>query len=95
MNYKTENSELLKAFFEPIINDMVEECVKKEVEKRLASIKFKNEPERPILIEEAAKMLGYSQSHMYTLCRNKSIPYTKKGRWLHFYVSELNEWLKG
>jgi predicted DNA-binding transcriptional regulator AlpA len=37
--------------------------------------------------------LGYSRSHMYTLCRTKKIPYVKKGRWLYFYVSEIKGWL--
>jgi excisionase family DNA binding protein len=95
MNNPTSNPDLLKAFFEPIINDMVEARVKVAIEKKLAAIKLSNEPERPILIDEAAEMLGYSRSHMYTLCRTDSIPFTKKGRWLYFYVSELNEWLKG
>jgi excisionase family DNA binding protein len=94
MNNPTSNPELLKAFFEPIINDMVEARVKVAIEKKLAAIKLSNEPERPILIDEAAEMLGYSRSHMYTLCRNDSIPHTKRGRWLYFYVSELNDWLK-
>ena len=88
------NPELLKAFLEPMVNEMVDERVKQELEKRMASIKARNEPERPILIEDAAEILGYSRSHMYTLCREKKIPHVKKGRWLHFYVSELNEWLE-
>ena len=78
----------------PLINDIVEARVKVAIEKKLAAIKLSNEPERPILIDEAAEMLGYSRSHMYTLCRTDSIPYTKKGRWLYFYVSELNDWLR-
>lgn len=94
MNNSIANPELLKAFLEPLINDMVDERVKKEVERRLASIKARNEPERPILIDEAAEMLGYSRSHMYTLCRTNNIPHVKRGRWLYFYVSELNEWLR-
>jgi excisionase family DNA binding protein len=95
MNNNIANPELLKAFFEPLISNMVDVRVKAVVEKKLAAIKLSNEPERPILINEAAKMLGYSRSHMYTLCRTDSIPFTKKGRWLYFYVSELNDWLKG
>jgi len=86
----SDNSELLKAYFEPIIREMVDE----KVNERLAQIRLKTEPERPILIEDAAKMLGYSRSHMYTLCKKNSIPHIKKGRWLHFYVSELNDWLR-
>ena len=93
MNNNITNPELLKAFLEPIVNEMVDERVKQELEKRMASIKVRNEPERPILIEEAAEMLGYSRSHMYTLCRTKKIPHVKKGRWLYFYVSEINAWL--
>ena len=94
MNNNLANPELLKAYLEPIINDMVDNRVNQELDRRLASIKARNEPERPILIDEAAKMLGYSRSHMYTLCREKKIPHVKKGRWLHFYVSELNDWLQ-
>ena len=94
MNNNITNPELLKAYLEPIINDMVDNSVKQELDRRLASIKARNEPERPILIDEAAKMLGYSRSHMYTLCRTKKIPFVKKGRWLYFYVSEIKEWLE-
>jgi len=94
MNYNLANPELLKAYLEPIIYDMVDNRVKQELDRRLESIKARNEPERPILIDEAAEMLGYSRSHMYTLCKKGSIPHAKKGRWLHFYVSELNEWLR-
>ena len=94
MNNNITNPELLKAFLEPMVNEMVDERVKQELEKRLASIKARNEPERPILIEEAAEMLGYSRSHMYTLCRTNKIPFVKKGRWLYFYVSELKKWLE-
>ena len=93
MNNNITNPELLKAFLEPIVNEMVDERVKQELEKRMASIKARNEPERPILIEDAAEILGYSRSHMYTLCREKKIPHVKKGRWLYFYISELNQWL--
>jgi excisionase family DNA binding protein len=93
MNNSIANPELLKAYLEPIINDMVDNRVKQELDRRLASIKARNEPERPILIDEAAKMLGYSRSHMYTLCRTKKIPFVKKGRWLYFYVSEIKAWL--
>ena len=94
MNNSIANPELLKAFFEPLISELVEDRVNRFLEKKLAAFKLSNEPERPILINEAAEMLGYSRSHMYTLCRTNSIPYTKKGRWLYFYVSKLNEWLK-
>ena len=84
------NPELLKAFLEPLVQEIVEE----KVSEKLANIRLKTEPEKPILIEEAAHMLGYSRSHLYTLCRTKKIPFTKKGRWLYFYVSELNIWLR-
>ena len=93
MNNNLANPELLKAFLEPIINDMVDERVRHELDRRMAIIKNSKEPERPILIDEAAEMLGYSRSHIYTLCRTKKIPHVKKGRWLYFYVSEINVWL--
>jgi excisionase family DNA binding protein len=94
MNNSIANPELLKAFFEPLISGLVEDRVNRLLEKKLATIKLSNEPERPILIDEAAEMLGYSRSHLYTLCRNKKIPFVKKGRWLYFYVSKLNKWLE-
>jgi len=94
MNNNLANPELLKAYLEHIINDLVDNRVRQELERRLASTKARNEPERPILIDEAAKMLGYSRSHMYTLCRTKKIPHVKKGRWLYFYVSEIKAWLE-
>jgi excisionase family DNA binding protein len=94
MNNNITNPELLKAFLEPMVNELVDERVKQELEKRMASIKARNEPERPILIEEAAEMLGYSRSHMYTLCRTNKIPFVKKGRWLYFYVTEIKAWLE-
>jgi excisionase family DNA binding protein len=94
MNNATGNSELLKAFLDPLIKEMVERTVEDVLSERLSAIKLKSEPERPILIDEAAEMLGYSRSHLYTLCRNKKIPFVKKGRWLYFYVSELNQWLR-
>ena len=94
MNNSIANPELLKAFFEPLISKLVEDRVNHLLEKKLAAIKLSNEPERPILIDEAAEMLGYSRSHLYTLCRTGKIPHVKKGRWLHFYVSELNAWLR-
>ena len=94
MNNNLANPELLKAYLEPIIYDMVDNRVKQELDRRLESIKARNEPERPILIDEAAEMLGYSRSHMYTLCRTNKIPYVKKGRWLYFYVSEIKAWLE-
>jgi len=56
----SDNSELLKAYFEPLVRELVEE----KVNERLAQIRLKTEPERPILIEEAAKILGYSVSHI-------------------------------
>ncbi len=89
-NKNLGNPELLVGYFEPMITKMVEDIVSE----KLAKIRLKTEPERPILIDEVARMLGYSVSHIYTLCRTKKIPHIKKGRWLHFYVSELNKWLE-
>jgi len=39
MNNNITNPELLKAFLEPLVNELVEERVKQELEKRIASIK--------------------------------------------------------
>jgi len=88
------NPELLLAFLEPLVDALVKERVTEELDKRMAALRLSNEPERPISIDEAAKILGYSSSHMYTLCRTKQIPHVKKGRWLYFYVSEIKEWLE-
>lgn len=94
MNNNTGNPDLLKAYLDPVIKQIVEKTVDEVVNQRLATFNLKSEPERPILIDEAAEMLGYSRSHLYTLSRTNQIPFVKKGRWLYFYVSELNEWLR-
>jgi len=93
-NNHDANPELLLAFLEPLVDALVKERVTEELDKRMAALRLSNEPERPISIDEAAKILGYSSSHMYTLCRTKQIPHVKKGRWLYFYVSEIKEWLE-
>lgn len=93
-NYNERDTDMLKTYFTTMIREIVAEEVNEAVSKKIAAIKLPNEPERPILIDEAAKILKFSRSHIYTLCRTKKIPYVKKGRWLYFYVSELNVWLK-
>ena len=85
---------LLQAYFEPIITKIIHQQVDEIINAKISKIKIETEPERPILIQEAALILNYSISHMYKLCRENKIPHVKMGRWNHFYVSELNEWLK-
>jgi excisionase family DNA binding protein len=51
------------------------------------------EPEK-MNVEQAAKFLDYEISTLYEKTSKKEIPHTKKGNRLHFYRSELIEWLK-
>lgn len=88
------NPELLKAYFEPLVHQLVEERVSQIVKEKMEKLKLSMEPEKPILMDKACEILGYSRSHIYMLCRTNQIPHIKKGRWLYFYVSELNEWLR-
>lgn len=91
MNQAQPNMDLLLAFFEPFIESKVQE----KVNQKLAALKLRTEPERPIMVKDVAKMLGYSVSHIYTMCRKGELPYFRKGRWLYFYVSEINKWIRG
>lgn len=46
-----------------------------------------------LTLAEAAKYTGYSEKYMYQLAFNRKIPYSKRGKFLYFDKSELNQWL--
>ncbi len=81
-------------FLKKLIIKILDERVNVAVDQKIATIKLTTEPEKPILIDDVAQMLGYSKSHIYTLCRTGKIPFIRMGRWLYFYVSDINNWLR-
>jgi excisionase family DNA binding protein len=52
-----------------------------------------SEPEK-MNATQAAAFLDYELSTLYEKTSKKEIPHAKKGNRLHFYRSELMEWLK-
>lgn len=53
--------------------------------------KVEKRAEKPISIEEAAKLLGLSESAVY---HNKKIPRHKQGQRLRFFESEILDYIK-
>jgi hypothetical protein len=50
--------------------------------------------ETPISVADAASLLGYQESTIYTLCSKKQIPHYKQGKFLWFFRSELIQYVK-
>ena len=48
---------------------------------------------RPILIEEACRILGKARNTVYTLSRLGEIPSCRQGRKVYFYEDELLAWI--
>ncbi len=53
-----------------------------------------NDIEQPTDIEGASIITGKSIATLYGLCQKKQIPYSKRGKRLYFFKSELIEWIK-
>lgn len=88
------NPDLLVAFFEPMLNSMIESRIEAILSKKLQEIELFAKEEKPVSVVEISKLLGYSKSHIYTLCKLKKLPHIKKGKRVYFYVSAVNKWLK-
>lgn len=88
------NPELLRAFFEPIISEMVETHVEQILSQKLKETQFSSTEEKPVPVDEISKMLGYSKSHVYTLCKQRKLPHVRKGERYYFYVSAVNKWIQ-
>src|SRR5690554_5286899 len=55
----------------------------------------KHQPiEHPMPIEEAATFLGLSKPTIYSKVSKSELPYSKRGKRLYFFKSELLEYLK-
>ncbi len=81
-----------------IITDVktIEEIVNKAVLKASENIKASNqvvENKERLNTIEAANFLGFSKPHLYRLTSQGRIPHYKKGKFLTFKKSELEEWL--
>lgn len=53
------------------------------------------EIEKPVGVSGAADHIDLDEQTIYRLVRFKKIPHHKQGKKLYFYLSELNEWIKG
>jgi excisionase family DNA binding protein len=49
---------------------------------------------RLLSVDEAAQLLGISQSFLYKLAESKAIPHLRLGRALRFDVLKIDTWLK-
>ena len=89
------NMDLLDAFLEPYIDNLVDESVKRYFKKYTEELDLKSKPEKPVSLKEIAKTLDYSISHLYKMSSKDEIPYHKlpSGK-LAFYWSEVNEWVR-
>ena len=55
----------------------------------------RNESEKLLTVQEAAKFLKLSVATIYAKCRRRELPVMKRGKRLYFSDSELSEYLKG
>lgn len=49
---------------------------------------------RLLSVDEAARLLGISQSFLYKLAESKAIPHLRLGRALRFDLRQIDTWLK-
>lgn len=91
---KQLNIELLRAFLEPIIRDIIDERINAILKKEISENRVPFGVEKPISVHEISSILGYSKSHIYELCKSKNMPHKKRGRSYFFYLSEVNSWLE-
>ena len=90
---KQPNIELLRTFLEPIIRDIVDERIEAVLRRKSSVQHVTNHIEKPLSVIELSKILGYSKSYIYELCKSKKMPHKKRGRSYFFYLSEVNSWL--
>lgn len=57
------------------------------------SLKHEEASNDPISLEEAAEFLNLKKSTIYQMTSKKSIPFSKKGKHLYFFKSDLLDWL--
>ena len=65
----------------------------KELREMVAVLQPPKPTRRPILIDEACKILGKAKPTVYTLSRLGEIPSCRQGRKVYFYEDELLEYI--
>lgn len=88
------NTQLFRAFIEPILYDIIEERVENILTRKLQEVRRANTEEKPLQVKEVCDILGLSKSHIYTLCKRRKMPHFRKGGRYYFYLSMINSWLK-
>ena len=77
MNSKV-NTELLEAFFMPIVEPLIKSEVEEAIKKSVDQIELRMRPEQPLGVKSIANIPHHKIS----------------GGKLLFYVSEINEWIR-
>ena len=88
------NTELLKAFLYPILQDIIDERIEKVLMPKLKEIRKMNTEEKPLQVNEVSDILGLSKSHIYSLCKRRKLPHFRKGGRYYFFLSMINSWIK-
>jgi len=64
------------------------------IESMLRNISNGTTKDRPLKVENAAKLLGCSKSKIYHLTSREEIPFYRQGKFLYFFEDELLNWLR-
>jgi len=72
---------------------MLKECIR-EVLQEMNLPTGDQWPEK-LNVEQAAKFLDIEVNTLYAKTAKRLIPFYKKGKKIHFYLSELRKWLEG
>lgn len=65
----------------------------KELREMVAVLQLPKPERRPIMIDEACKILGKAKQTVCTLSRLGEIPSCRQGRKVYFYEDELLAWI--
>ena len=52
------------------------------------------EEDELLTVQEVCNLLKVTRSHVYSLTHQKKIPHIKMGKWLRFWRSEIDKWLR-
>jgi excisionase family DNA binding protein len=83
----------LRFWLEALIRPIIREVLRDELHDNLP-ITAPPTPEKPLNIDEAAKMLELSKTTIYGLVHHQLIPNYKTGKRLYFDRAELMEWVR-
>ncbi len=76
--------------------DEIRAVVRDEMRSVVSDYQFQSKAETDEIggIDLAVQITGKSKPTIYSLCHNRLIPHSKRGKKLYFSRTELTEWLK-